>query len=120
MERDAAGVLSELKQKYASAASVLMPDFYDPHEINMYGNALTYTDPKDRDPGHLTRSSGPCEFCVNDHWKFPHGCPYGKPDEKQYAIGFLEMGAAAMIASSGAATGTPLVRLKRGNQKCRF
>jgi hypothetical protein len=43
---------------------------------------------------------------VNDHWKFPKGCPYGKPDEKQYTIGFLEKVIAAMIANSGALTVT--------------
>jgi len=107
---EAAVVLTELKQKYAAAAKALMPYFYDPHEMmttvltSMYGKELTYTKPKNGHAPHLTRSSGPCGFCVNRHWKFPEGCPYGKPDEKQYPIGFLEKVTAAMIASSGAAT----------------
>jgi hypothetical protein len=71
---------------------------------SMYGKELTYATPKNGHASHLTRSSGPCGFCVNRHWKFPEGCPYGKPDEKQYPIGFLEKVTAAMIASSGAAT----------------
>jgi len=52
----------------------------------------------------LARTTGPCMFCVNDHWKFPKGCPYGKPDEKQYSIGFLEKVTATMLAGSGATT----------------
>ena len=66
MERDAAGMLSELKEKYPTAASALMPDLYDPHAMmtdvlkSMYGRELTYTDSKAGAPGYLTRSSGPC------------------------------------------------------------
>ncbi len=32
---------------------------------------------------HLVRSDGPCQFCDNDHWRFPGGCPYGKPAESE-------------------------------------
>jgi hypothetical protein len=110
MERDAAGVLNELKRKYPTAATGLMPDLYDPHAMmtavlkKMYGKELTYTEPKAGSPGYLTRSNGPCAFCVNDHWKFPRGCPYGKPDEKRYSIGFLEKVTALMLAGSAATT----------------
>jgi hypothetical protein len=108
MERDPAEVLSELQRKYPAAAKALMPGLYDPHAMmtavlkNMYGKELTYTDPKAGSPGYLTRSNGPCAFCVNDHWKFPRGCPYGKPDEKRYSIGFLEKVTALMLAGSAA------------------
>ena len=88
-----------------------MQYFYDPHQTlavlleQMYAKGeLAYTSPKDAAPGFLTRGSGPCEFCVNDHWKFPKGCPYGKPDEKQYPIGFLEKVTHAMIQGSGLTT----------------
>jgi hypothetical protein len=110
MERDAAGFLSELKRKYPAAERVLMPDLYDPHAMmtavlkNMYGKELTYTESRTGSPGFLTRSDGPCTFCVNEHWKFPRGCPYGKPDEKRYSIGFLEKVTALMLAGSTATT----------------
>ena len=110
MERDPAGVLNELKREYPAAEKALMPDLYDPHAMmtavlkNMYGTELTYTESRAGSPGYLTRSNGPCTFCVNDHWKFPRGCPYGKPDEKRYSIGFLEKVTARMLAGS-AATG---------------
>jgi hypothetical protein len=107
MDKDSAVVLSEIKQKYPAAAAELMPNLYDPHEMmtavlkSMYGKELTYTESKDGAPGYLARTIGPCTFCVNDHWKFPKGCPYGKPDEKQYPIGFLEKVTATMLAGSG-------------------
>jgi hypothetical protein len=110
MERDPAEVLTELKGKYPAAAKALMPDLYDPHEMmtavlrSMYGKELTYIESKDGKSGYLARTSGPCTFCVNDHWKFPKGCPYGKPDERQYPIGFLEKVTAAILAGSGATT----------------
>jgi hypothetical protein len=112
IESDAAAVVNELKQKYPTAAAELMPDLYDPHEMmtavlkNMYGKELTYIDSKDGGSGYLARGGGPCTFCVNDHWKFPKGCPYGKPDERQYTIGFLEKVAAAMLAGSSATAAT--------------
>ena len=112
MERDPAEVLSELKRKYPAATKALMPDLYDPHAMmtavlkNMYGKELAYTEPKSGSPGFLTRSNGPCAFCVNDHWKFPRGCPYGKPDEKRYSIGFLEKVTALMLAGSAATAAT--------------
>jgi hypothetical protein len=53
------------------------------------------------DTWRSTRASGPCEFCLNAKWKFPKGCPYGKPDEKKYDIGFLEKVAGAMLKGSG-------------------
>ena len=47
----------------------------------------------------LTRNEGACKFCVNDHWKFPLGCPYGKPDEPSPKPGYLEKVAAAFVAA---------------------
>ena len=112
IERDAAAVINEIKQKYPGAAAELRPDLYDPHAMmtsvlkNMYGKELTYIESKDGGSGYLARGGGPCTFCVNDHWKFPKGCPYGKPDERQYTIGFLEQVAAAMLAGSSATAAT--------------
>jgi hypothetical protein len=108
--KDVAAVLAELKQKYATATAALMPAFYDPQQMmaevlmNMYGKDLTFTVGKAGQSGYLTRSDGPCQFCVNERWKFPKGCPYGKPDERQHAVGFLEQVIAALVKSSDAAT----------------
>jgi len=95
--------MAELKAKDSRAAAELMQYFYDPHNMmaavleQMYSEGqLAYTNPVSGKHGFLTRSSGPCEFCVNDHWKFPNGCPYSKPDEPKYPVGFLEKVTAAM------------------------
>jgi hypothetical protein len=48
-------------------------------------------------PGYLTRAQGSCQFCVNQHWQFPLGCPYGKPKEPVPPVGFLEKVAAEIV-----------------------
>lgn len=105
--KDAAAVLAEIKTKFAAAYKQLMAAYYDPHQMMadvlaaMFGKGeMSYTKGKNGHPGFLTRSDGPCTFCVNDHWTFPQGCPYGKPEEKQYPIGFLEKVAEAMMAGA--------------------
>jgi hypothetical protein len=105
--KDTGAVLAEIKTKFASAASALMATYYDPHQM-MAGvleeifnkGQMSYAPPKNGHAGFLSRSDGPCTFCVNDHWKFPQGCPYDKPAEKQYPAGFLNKVAAAMIGST--------------------
>jgi hypothetical protein len=103
IKSDASALMAELKAKDPSAAAELMQYFYDPHSMmavvleQMYAaGKLAYTNPIGDNPGFLTRGSGPCAFCVNDHWKFPKGCPYGKPDEQKYPVGFLEKVTSAM------------------------
>jgi hypothetical protein len=99
---DTPAVMTDLKARDPSAAAELMQYFYDPHNMmaavleQLYTQGqLVYTSPTSSTAGFLTRGSGPCEFCVNDHWSFPKGCPYGKPNEKKYPVGFLEKVAAA-------------------------
>jgi hypothetical protein len=99
----ACAVMAELKAKDPAAAAELLQCFYDPHSMmavtleQMYeAGQLAYSSPTKGKPGFLTRGAGPCEFCVNDHWKFPKGCPYGKPHEPKYPVGFLEKVTAAM------------------------
>ena len=106
VKKDTSSVMVELKAKDSAAAAQLMECFYDPHNMmaavlqQMYSEGqLAYTNPTRGNQGFLTRSSGPCEFCVNDHWRFPKGCPYGKPDEPKYPVGFLEKVTAAMTKS---------------------
>ncbi len=43
-----------------------------------------------RDDRHLVRAAGSCRFCVNNHWRFPDGCAYGKPDEAAHPERFLD------------------------------
>ena len=101
---DKEAVLAEIKKKFAPAYKQLMAAYYDPHQMMadvlsaMFKKGeLSYTKGKHGQPGFLSRSDGPCTFCVNDHWTFPKGCPYDKPAEKQYPIGFLEKVAEQMM-----------------------
>jgi hypothetical protein len=109
-EKNAAAVMAQLKHQFSATQAALKDSFYDPHAImagvlkGLYGKELTYTYAKHGRPGHLSRTNGPCQFCVNSKWKFPQGCPYGKPDEQQYDIGFLEKVAEAMLKHSEAVT----------------
>jgi len=105
--RDTAAVLTEIKTKFPAAAGQLLAAYYDPHQM-MAGvlaeifnkGQMTYTPAKNGHPGFLSRNDGPCTFCVNEHWKFPQGCPYGKPDEQQLPIGFLDKVVATMMAGT--------------------
>jgi hypothetical protein len=58
---------------------------------------LTYISAKHGEAGFLARTAGPCAFCVNDHWKFPLGCRYGKPDEPALPAGLLDKAATAIM-----------------------
>jgi hypothetical protein len=96
-------VMADLRARDPTAAAELMQYFYDSHEMmavvleQMYTQGqLAYTSATSSTAGYLKRGSGPCEFCVNDHWNFPKGCPYGKPDEMKYPVGFLEKVTEAM------------------------
>jgi len=83
-----------IKEKLNAAAwNVLMAYYYDP--IQMLAEVLEqeYTagrlvyDPK---INRLKRAESSCQFCVNDLWKFPEGCPYGKDQEIPPKEGELE------------------------------
>ena len=74
VKQDTPAVMAELKAKDSSAAAELMQYFYNPHnmmaavleQMDSEGQ-LAYTKPVSGKQGFLTRSIGPCEFCVNDH-----------------------------------------------------
>jgi hypothetical protein len=102
-------VLAQLETTWPDAAAVLFRGYYDAHAMlasvlaeAYLQNRLGFTDPVDDRPGYLTRSDGPCTFCVNDFWQFPQGCPYGKPAEAQFPVGFLEAVAAQIVAAAAA------------------
>jgi hypothetical protein len=103
----APAVLAEIARRFADASEVLKACFYDPHRMmsevlgELFDSGeLSYTRGTATKKGVLTRSKGPCSFCDNEHWRFPKGCPYGKPEEAQYDIGFLEKVAQAIVAKS--------------------
>jgi hypothetical protein len=106
--KDTAAVLQALKTSYADADAALQPCFYDAHaemsgvlqELFTAGQ-ISWTDGSGAQAsGYLSRGDGPCQFCDNNHWQFPQGCPYGKPTVKQYPIGFLENVAQEIIAGA--------------------
>ncbi|WP_082597093.1 hypothetical protein [Pseudovibrio sp. POLY-S9] len=97
-------ILKTIKSQWPEVWPDLEKSFYDAHATMadvlryMYREGkLTWDDKGD----YLSRSAGPCQFCVNEHWKFPLGCPYGKPEEKPLPIGFLNQ-VTDQILSEGA------------------
>lgn len=101
----AGDALKEFETKFVAAYNELKPSFYEPHnqmsnvlEDLFNGGELGWTDGNAQQPGYLSRAVGPCQFCDNSHWKFPQGCPYGKPQETRYPLGFLEQVATEIIS----------------------
>ncbi len=109
---DPGAVFTAAEAADAAGAAILRGGFYDAHQ--MLGSVLNdlYTQGQltmssSHDAGEdmvLTRSVGGCQFCVNDHWSFPQGCPYDKPNEPQPPVGFL-----AAVTRELIATGRPAI-----------
>jgi hypothetical protein len=106
--KDPQKVLQEIQKKYANAWQALSKSYYDAHQMmasvleDLYNKKqITFTNAKGKHPGFLTRTDGPCSFCVNQHWEFPLGCPYDKPEEKQLPAGFLEKVTQAIVKKGG-------------------
>jgi hypothetical protein len=106
--KDVAPVLAHIKKTWPDAGRALMPGYYDAAAMmagvldDLYAKgSLSFVPPHGKRRGYLRRGDGPCAFCVNRHWTFPLGCPYGKPDEKTLPTGFLDK-IAAMIVKRGA------------------
>ncbi len=115
-----ATALALLQGQFPEDYKILQPNFYDPH-AQMAGildqmftaGKLSWQQPADpKQPGYLARTSGSCQFCVNQHWQLPLGCAYGKNKETPPPVGFLEKVAAYVIAngktSDGTSTGTQM------------
>ena len=104
IEGDPKTLLAEIDKDYPKSAKELNYCYYNPHE-QMYAvleelykqGQLSYQDGSDGKSGYLTRTTGSCNFCVNDHWTFPLGCPYGKNEETPPPSGFLDAVAAAIV-----------------------
>jgi hypothetical protein len=62
--------------------------------------------------GHLTRSDGPCCFCVNERWQFPEGCAYGK--EKLQPVDLDAAVQAVLQRAREARQATPPLRVVAG------
>jgi hypothetical protein len=104
IQRNAREVLSLVRKRWPSAYGELMSGFYDATAMmelvleDLYSKKkLTFVGPRDGNAGYLARSEGPCTFCENRHWKFPLGCPYGKPQEPQLRAGLLDKVATEII-----------------------
>ena len=104
IERDAPAVLAELQKSYPDAWPELERNLYDPHQMmlsileDLYrGGQLSYKAGSGGKASYLDRTEGACRFCVNDHWTFPLGCPYGKNEEPAAPKGFLSKVAAQVV-----------------------
>ncbi len=102
-------VFETLEKQFSEALKVLSPDYYNPHKQmadvleGLYDKGdLSYVKSTSDEKGYLTRTEGACSFCVNDHWKFPLGCPYKKPEVKAPPVGFLKKVAAEIVAAGNA------------------
>lgn len=105
IREDLDGVLSEIKTKYPTSWHGLMNWYYHAHDQmaevlnDLYDKKdLTYTSPNGQN-GYLTRTDGSCHFCVNEHWSFPEGCPYGKNKLQPPPKGYLEQVAKEFVAA---------------------
>ena len=113
---DAPALIAEIGTKWAAAARVLAPLYYDASAMmtgvleDLYARGGLQVGSVGSGTGLLGRTDGPCSFCVNRHWTFPLGCPYGKNKEAQLPAGFLEQVSAAMLAA-GAETASPAVAI---------
>jgi hypothetical protein len=102
LQNETAQVIATLKQKWPDAYRTLSASLYDANAMmlsvleDLYGKRQLSVVNHGKS-AHLTRTDGPCVFCVNPHWKFPLGCPYGKPDETPLPVGWLEKVAAAVV-----------------------
>jgi hypothetical protein len=115
--KDVIGVLSQINSTWPKASTILDAAFYDADQMMaqvlqdayMSGDLSYVRSRQDRD-GYLARTAGPCAFCVNDHWKFPLGCPYGKPDQPPLTPGFLDKAAAAILKAGAQSRSDVVVR----------
>jgi hypothetical protein len=102
--KDVSAVLLQIKRTWPKASTILDAAFYDAGQMmaqvlqDAYTSGdLSYVWSRQDQDGYLARTAGPCTFCVNDHWKFPLGCPYGKPDQPPLPPRFLDKVAAAIL-----------------------
>jgi nucleoside phosphorylase len=105
-----------LEQHFPDAFQALENSYCDAHALmagvldELTGQGVLAVQSREDGTAFLSRSAGSCHFCVNQHWQFPMGCPYGKPKEQTPPPGFLEKVARRIVAtgkprSSGATAG---------------
>ncbi len=64
-----------------NAWEIILARFYDPYELLTDALVKAYDEgilQFDNTLSRMTRSEGDCQFCKNEQWSFPEGCPYGK------------------------------------------
>ncbi|HTB89326.1 MAG TPA: hypothetical protein VK743_15295 [Steroidobacteraceae bacterium] len=112
IHKDLSHVLAQIKRTWPDAAAILMRGYYDATAMmqavleDLYANKqLSYVPAGAGKTGHLARGGGPCAFCDNKRWKFPQGCPYGKPQETPLPAGLLEQVAAEVVRAGSAPAG---------------
>jgi len=104
----AAAARDWLAKQFPDAFKTLVGHYSDPHASmagvldQLLGQGVLAVQRQDNGAGFLSRTADSCHFCVNEHWEFPLGCPYGKTKEKAPPAGFLEK-----VAREVAATGKP-------------
>jgi hypothetical protein len=105
-------VATDIAQRFPQSAQLLADSLYDAHAMmagvlsQLYeAKVLTYGPIGDGTVNALGRTEGACRFCVNEHWTFPLGCPYGKPQEPSPPAGFLRQVAAGMVETKPAVPG---------------
>lgn len=106
-------VAADITARFPRSAKLLSASLYDPHTMmadvieQLYrAGAISHGPVGDSSASVLSRTDGACHFCVNEHWSFPLGCPYGKPNEQPPPAGFLRDVAAQMVARGAAAPAT--------------
>jgi hypothetical protein len=106
--KDSRAVVAHIDKTWPDAGRALAPTYYDANAMmagvldDLYAKgALSFSPPTRGHPGFLARSDGPCSFCVNSHWTFPLGCPYGKPDETPLPVGLLDKVAETIVKEGG-------------------
>ncbi|HKV93925.1 MAG TPA: GTPase [Candidatus Angelobacter sp.] len=97
-----------LQQQFPAASKILEAYYFDAYGMmaavldDLFKQGTLAWQDQDKGTGFLARTSGSCQFCVNQHWQFPLGCPYGKTKEQPPPSGFLEK-----VAKQVVATGKP-------------
>jgi nucleoside phosphorylase len=101
----AAAARAWLQEKFPAAFQALAGYYFDAHASmagvldELLGQGVLAWESQPKGASFLSRTAGSCHFCVNQHWQFAQGCPYGKPKEQAPPPGFLEKVAQHIVAT---------------------
>lgn len=109
-QENAHEILTKIRDHFPNSWDEIKESYYNAHQMManvmmqlFESGQLSYQDAGGHQAGYLSRGEGSCHFCVNDHWQFPLGCPYGKIEEEPPPPGFLNA-VATEIAVKGKPT----------------